>query len=464
MNALRCPKCSCPLDVVPLPEGVSVESCPHCFGAFYDAAELAVKVELSGAVDTEWNCPKCGGRLQTGRAYGKLELERCAGCKGIWFDSGEIGKLREHSGVEGLIKPGAGPAPGDPPLMPAAALAAFTQKLEEQRAGAAKGKTPKALEEKDSPFPEIPEGSTLLNLDEKNDPRVEHQGRTYRHFQTSRPVVTYVVGEFPWKVKVGETAIARDFVCPPHLLSQEKNGKESVWTQGEYVEPSEIWTAFKLAGSPPTRVGVAPAQPNPYEASWKAVALSFAVFAVAAVCAASVIGGWSAGKLVYNKQLQFDPKAAEKSTVTEVFELEGHTSNVEVFIDAQLNNQWAFFSMALINADTDVALDFSREVAFYTGVDEDGQWREGSPLDTVYLPMVPPGRYYLRIEPETDTGAFSYNLRVRRDVARFVWMWLALILLALPMFWVLWRRSVFEQMRWMESDHPWASGSDDDDE
>ena len=41
---VRCPKCSCPLDSVQLPERVTVESCPHCYGAFFDLAELAAFV------------------------------------------------------------------------------------------------------------------------------------------------------------------------------------------------------------------------------------------------------------------------------------------------------------------------------------------------------------------------------------------------------------------------------------
>lgn len=462
---MRCPKCSYPLEEVQLPERVTVDCCPHCFGAFYDRSELAVTIELSGVVETSWSCPKCGGSLKTGRYRGELGLERCDQCWGVWFDSGEVQKLRKASGVEGVV---AGPGLETPaPLMPPAAADAFVRKLEEQRAGVQAGFKAKVAagdEAKDSRFPEIPDGSSLPNPDERDCPVAQYQGRAYQHFQTSAPVVTFVVGEFPWQVKVGEKARARDFICPPYVLSQEVSGKESVWSHGEYLEPEEVWAAFKLKDTPADRKGIAPAQPNPHDEGWPALSISFWTFSAAAMAVALALGFSSQNKTVLETGYQYAPAAAEKAVVTEAFELGGHASNVEVAVNALLNNQWAYLSMALINADTDTALDFGREISFYSGSDSDGAWSEGSPSDTAILPRVPPGRYYLRIEPETDTGAFPYSVRVRRDVPQPSLAATALVLLALPMLWVWWRRRVFEHQRWLESDHPWSTESDDDDE
>lgn len=464
---LRCPKCSCPLDTAQLPERVSVESCPHCYGVFYDLAELAIALELAGAVDTHWACPKCGGVMRTGRYRGALELDQCTGCSGVWFDAGEVAKLRKLSGVEGIAKGSCAPEPAAPArLLPAAATAAMQSRIETQREQAqtaAKAGGP-AAGAKYSAFPEIPEGSSLSNPDESRCPVVRTQGRTYEHFQTSEPVVTYVVGEFPWRVKVGERVRARDFICPPFLVSQEVSGKEVVWSEGVYLEPEEVWAGFKLPDSPPPPMGVAPAQPNPHDGHMtfvKVTAWSFTALIVAAAFALSAV---ARNELLLEKGFAFVPTAAEKAVVTEVFELKGHTSNVEVTILGNLNNQWAYISMALINADTDEALDFGREISFYSGVDDEGRWTEGSPADTVYLPQVPSGRYYMRLEPETDTGTFNYEVRVRRDVPRRIWAILAVLLIWLPAAWVLWRRYVFEQQRWMESDHPWTSDDDDDDD
>ena len=57
------------------------------------------------------------------------------------------------------------------------------------------------------------------------------------------------------------------------------------------------------------------------------------------------------------------------------FELTGRTSNVEISIRTDLNNNWAYFNFALINEGTGQDFDFGREVSYYR--DSDGS--EGKP-------------------------------------------------------------------------------------
>lgn len=51
--------------------------------------------------------------------------------------------------------------------------------------------------------------------------RVTYQGRPFRLFQQATATVRYVVGEFYWKVTLGESVFARDFIAPPQLISIE---------------------------------------------------------------------------------------------------------------------------------------------------------------------------------------------------------------------------------------------------
>jgi hypothetical protein len=108
----------------------------------------------------------------------------------------------------------------------------------------------------------------------------------------------------------------------------------------------------------------------------------------------------------------------EASFVTDVFELKGHTSDLELKTTADVNNNWIYLNYALINQDTGKAYDFGREVSYYSGYDEDGSWSEGSRADSVVIPSVPPGNYYLRVEPESDFGhgTISYSISASRDV------------------------------------------------
>jgi hypothetical protein len=146
----------------------------------------------------------------------------------------------------------------------------------------------------------------------------------------------------------------------------------------------------------------------------------------------------------------------EASFVTDTFELTGRTSNVEVTTSAGLQNNWIYLNYALISQDTGQAWDFGREVSFYAGYDSDGYWTEGSMRDTVIVPSVPPGKYYLRIEPETAAvhPPIVYIVDVTRDVPVSAFYWIGFLALLVPAIIVTWRSVSFERTRWSESDHP----------
>ena len=75
----------------------------------------------------------------------------------------------------------------------------------------------------------------------------------------------YVLGEFPWRVKVGDGAELRDYIAPPKMLSMEQAKGEIAWSLGEYVRGAEIWSSFALAGTPSPAKGTYANQPSPYE-------------------------------------------------------------------------------------------------------------------------------------------------------------------------------------------------------
>jgi hypothetical protein len=94
-------------------------------------------------------------------------------------------------------------------------------------------------------------------------------------------------------------------------------------------------------------------------------------------------------------------------------------------------------------------------VSYYHGVEDGESWTEGSPTDTVTLPTVPAGRYFLRIETEGDRTAspVRYRVRVVRDVSTSLWFLVALVFIVVPPILASWRAIKFEHARWQESDH-----------
>ncbi|MCM2304088.1 MAG: zf-TFIIB domain-containing protein [Elusimicrobia bacterium] len=455
-ESMQCPKCSAPLEAIEIATGVVVRSCAACAGVLYESADVAVPLALIGPRPARFDCPRCRRPMETATSYeGQIEVDRCGTCAALWFDAGEIKILRKLSGVENIAggKSEPPPEPASPSEPPPAAG---------PRGSALPPLPPVKVKDGNAPMP--PEMEGAQNRDAERSPTVLHEGRLYRHFQSSVPVTTSVLGEFPWVAKVGDAARARDFICPPYALSQEVTAAESVWSAGEYLEPEEVWAAFAMPGAPPAKVGVAPAQPNPWAGEMPAVWRMFGLGA--AVCAGvfAFFAMTSSGTQVYDGSFSVPASDVERSRVGEVFEVKGRTSNLEITVDTNLEQQWAYVSMALIDADTDRALDFGRELSYYHGVDDGEAWSEGRRYGTLYVPSVPAGRYYLRVEPETDSPQLNFRVAVKRDVPLKRVPLIALGLLLLPALWAGMRHSAFENTRWMESDHPRTSSDDEEDE
>jgi len=298
-------------------------------------------------------------------------------------------------------------------------------------------------------------------------PKVKYLGETYRHFQTAKAGTSFVLGEFPWQVRVGEAEVVTDYVSPPRVLSSEQTGHGITWSMGEYLSGKDIWRAFHLPGNPPEPVGVYENQPSPLSSDTMSIWVAFAGFALAIVVMMIAFDMTASKREIFNGYYKFDSNArGDASFVTEEFELSGHSSNVEVNTSTDLNNRWMYLNYALINEETGQAFDFSREVSYYHGYDSDGAWSEGNANDSVAVPKVPPGRYYLRVEPEGDPGygVTYYTINLKRDVPQYSLYALAFGVLLLPAILLTWRTLSFEHMRWSESDHPPISLDTGDDE
>jgi len=288
-------------------------------------------------------------------------------------------------------------------------------------------------------------------------PTVELDGVTYKHFQTAVARTTAALGEFPWELRVGDTITSRDFVAPPFLLSAEESENEITWSQGTYTKPALIQKAFGLAQPLIDPIGVFANQPNPYAGLPTRVFGTFAVALLALLAMLIANVGLASDRKVFTQGYTFDRRTAEAAAfVTPPFELDGRPSGVTIDIGTTLDNDWVFFSLALINEASGETRELSRQVSYYTGVDSDGAWSEGARTETVRLAAVPAGRYFLRVEPEGGEPAkasVAYTLSVRRDVPHMALYGLAFLALLLPTILAVLPSASFEGRRWAESDH-----------
>jgi hypothetical protein len=294
-------------------------------------------------------------------------------------------------------------------------------------------------------------------------PAMRFGGQTYLSFDSMTADTVYVLGEFPWRAQMGDSVVCEDFVAPPSMLSSEATEGEITWSRAEYMTGSQVWQAFKLPGSPPPAYGIFANQPSPYGAKlgsswstwlWLNVALAALVFLFLFL---------SPGHVAFSDHYAYSQGVRSDSAfVTPTFQLDGRNANVDLSIHTDLDNNWAYFNFALINDQTGQTFDFAREVSYYH--DSDGS--DGSRNNSVIVPSVPSGQYYLRVEPEMASGSpyMRYDLELRRNVPNYGFFVLAALLLLIPPVWTTFRRNSFEAARWRESDYAPSNSSHGDDD
>lgn len=92
---------------------------------------------------------------------------------------------------------------------------------------------------------------SAADVDTRGAPHiVRYKGGTYRVRNDGTARVDYVLGEFYWRVEVGETVRATDFESGNVVVSREAAGAEINWTLGAPVNGRELARAFGVEAVP----------------------------------------------------------------------------------------------------------------------------------------------------------------------------------------------------------------------
>ena len=296
---------------------------------------------------------------------------------------------------------------------------------------------------------------------------VQFAGERFRHFSsTPAAEVIQVAGEFTWRVRRGETCRVADYVAPPLLLSREATDNDLNWSLATYVAPEVIGDAFKLPGRMIAPVGIYANQPNPWAETNRRVWHLFWKLVLVALALQAFFYFVSSGKVLLRQDFTFSPQMAEETVVTREFEVRDRPRKITVRNATSLDNNWIGLDLMLVNKATGQAWPAARELAYYYGRDGGESWSEGNSSDEVVFLNIPPGTYYLTLDPDI---APEKPVPVR-DVVEVVaggagWSNFAMVMVFLAFFPIFTRlrHAAFEARRWAESDHAPAASSDSSD-
>jgi hypothetical protein len=339
------------------------------------------------------------------------------------------------------------------------------------------------------------------------------EDKRYRRFSSVTASVVTVLGEFYWEVAAGDSCSATDFIAPPLGLSSEQTDDEITWSQAFYLEPSEVSAAFGLPPLDGQRQGVGAMQPWPHSKTaatlrrWggggtlAALALSVVLGAgrdpttltdiqfpnmsdaVAFQRGAAVIepqvletadGGYLDAGPPADQLLGQDSLPALQGTsdapgsesyLSQPFEIPAH-QNLEVRLDATIDNNWAFVGGALIAKDTGESDSFELESSYYHGYQDGENWSEGSRVSTAHFSARPPGLYVLRLDYqwEPKRPRPTARLSVVAGVSRGYRLFFLFLLFWVPLLFLAISKGRFESNRWQESNvisHASSGGGDD---
>ena len=312
---------------------------------------------------------------------------------------------------------------------------------------------------------------------------VQFQSESYKIYQDAIARVEYVIGEFYWKVAVGEQTRAIDYVHPPRMLSMEASllqlGVEEVvepqskkkskkvrsaptgeinWSLGTFMKPGEVERVFGITGLPrPSKI--APNQLFPHKKIYK---YWLRLIAVALVVGIGIIATGSHRKVFEASYPLEAMKSADDSQIrfSEPFELKSG-QNVVVSASSNVDNTWLDIQGDLINQATNEAQGFSLPVEYYHGVDDGESWSEGSQSPDVYVSALPAGTYVVGLEVRWEKWQQPavLSIRVEQGLPQILHLILAMVALSVFPLIVLLRHWSFERRRWADSDYsPFGSG------
>jgi len=178
----------------------------------------------------------------------------------------------------------------------------------------------------------------------------------YSGFGTPYPVhVTFVVGEFYWRVAVGETVQETDYVRPGTMLSCEESETERTWTRLDLLDWGVAEKAFGIPARRREYSHPAPHEPSPYKRQLgEAMIIGIVALFTLMVISTFAGGEQQIGQTTTDAVLD----GPEKTVVIRGLDLPSARSRVVVDADAgAIDNAWVDLDYSLTDEKTQDSVD-----------------------------------------------------------------------------------------------------------
>lgn len=221
-------------------------------------------------------------------------------------------------------------------------------------------------------------------------------GQNFSPFGVTYEVTTtFVVGEFYWRVKVGDRVQETDYVRPGTMLACEDQSGERTWTKSDLLDWGEAETAFAIPARRKEYSKPAPHEPSPYK-SWMSEAWIVGGVAAVTLFIVSAMGATETQIAATNADVVLD--GPEKTILIRDVTLTGARNLVTIDASAPgLDNSWVDIDYSLSDTKTQQNIDAYGLAEYYSGSDSDGRWTEGNTKPDVTISSVPGGKYDLSV-------------------------------------------------------------------
>ena len=276
--------------------------------------------------------------------------------------------------------------------------------------------------------------------------------------QSYTAVVESVVGEFYWRVKVGDTVELINFEGDAATLSRESVADEVNWTVSKPLRPDQVQgfggETFDPTGpAAPAAFMAGSVQPETSsgDSLWSILKIGGATAALLILfMLIASFGGMRPRSFSYNVMRD----GASQSATFGPLVFSGGRQKVEInTASSDFDNAWIDLDIMLVERTTQASIAAASVVEKYSGRDSDGAWSEGSRSKSTKIASVPSGTYDLVIEAAAKSwpapqGGYGYveggemtlTTTVSSGGVFFSNFVLALVLLALPPVWLIYRR------------------------